>query len=118
VVSGIFLDDLRFPNRLADCTLCHPGSTWLLEAIPATAAPTIANETASILHSASAAHPATDPRMLPVAAACLSCHGTAWAYAHAAQYTVSGVEQCAQCHAKGALGVPAVHGLATPTASP
>jgi OmcA/MtrC family decaheme c-type cytochrome len=118
VVSGIFLDDLRFPNRLADCTLCHPGSTWLLEGIPATAAPTTANETATILHSASAAHPATDPSMLPMAAACLSCHGTSWAYAHAAQYTVGVVEQCGQCHTKGALGVPTAHGLATPTTSP
>jgi OmcA/MtrC family decaheme c-type cytochrome len=116
VISGVFLDDIRFPNRLADCTLCHEGTTWLLEGQPADASPTIANETATILHAAAAGHATSEPRLLPITATCVSCHGTSFAYAHAAQYVEAGVERCAQCHAKGALGVPAAHGLATPTA--
>lgn len=118
VISGVFLDDIRFPNRLADCTLCHEGSTWLLDGQPANAAPTTANETASIRHSASATHGASDGTLLPITATCVSCHGTVFAYDHAARYTVDGVEACGQCHTKGALGVPAAHGLATPTATP
>ncbi|MCM2333807.1 MAG: hypothetical protein NDI82_07650 [Anaeromyxobacteraceae bacterium] len=114
--TPFFFDDFRFPNRLADCTLCHEGRTWLIEGQPADAAPTTANETATILHSAVAAHPASEPRWLPIAATCNSCHGTAFAFAHAARYTVDGVEQCAQCHTRGAVGVPAAHGLEAPTA--
>jgi len=53
-----------------------------------------------------------------MAAACLSCHGTSYAYAHAARYTTSGVEGCASCHSKGTLGVPAAHGLAAPATTP
>ncbi len=113
-----FFDDVRFPNRLADCTLCHPGRAWLLEAIPADAAPTTANETATIAHAASASHTGADAVLRPMAAACLSCHGTAFASEHAAQYTSGGVEACAQCHAKGSLGVAAAHGLSAPAAAP
>lgn len=118
VVSGVFLDDIRFPNRLANCTLCHAGTTWLIEGQPVDAAPTTANETATIAHSAGAAHGPGDAVLLPVTATCVSCHGTAYAYDHAARYTRDGVEQCAQCHTKGALGVPAAHGLAAPAAAP
>lgn len=117
VVSGVFLDDIRFPNRLADCTLCHEGTTWLLEGIPPGAAPTTANERATLTHSASASHGGADATLLPITATCVSCHGTAFAYDHAARYTVNGVEACAQCHTKGALGVPTAHGLAAPAAT-
>jgi len=117
VAAGLFLGEGRFPNRLADCTLCHDGTTWLIEGQPADASPTIANETATITHAATASHTAADPRWLPITATCNSCHGTAWAYAHAATYTEGGVETCAQCHTKGSLGVPAAHGLAAPTAT-
>ncbi len=118
VVSGIFLDDIRFPNRLADCTLCHEGTTWLISGQPADAAPTTANETATIAHAASAAHGAGDQVLRPITATCVSCHGTTSAYAHAARYVKDGVETCAQCHTKGAMGVPAAHGLADPSATP
>jgi OmcA/MtrC family decaheme c-type cytochrome len=112
VVAGLFLDEARFPARLANCLLCHPGETWSLEAIPAGAPPTTANESATIRHAAAAAHAAGEPQLLPITAACNSCHGTAWAAAHAAQYTTAAAgEQCAQCHTRGALGVGAAHGL-------
>lgn len=118
VISGVFLDDIRFPNRLADCTLCHEGTTWLLEGQPADASPTIANETAAITHSATGTHASSEARMLPMAATCNSCHGTADAYQHAARYTEGETELCAQCHTRGALGVPAAHGLPSPAATP
>lgn len=115
VIAGLFLDDIRFPNRLADCTLCHAGTTWLIEGQPATAAPTTANETGTLLHSATSAHGAAEAAWPPVTATCNSCHGTAFAYAHAARYTAGGVESCAQCHTRGSVGVPAAHGLTAPT---
>jgi OmcA/MtrC family decaheme c-type cytochrome len=117
LANAFFFDDVRFPNRLADCTLCHEGTTWLIEGQPADASPTIANENASITHAATASHTAAVPRWPPIAATCNSCHGTAFAYAHAAAYTEGGVEACAQCHTKGALGVPEAHGLPAPTAT-
>lgn len=107
-------DDFGFPDRLADCTRCHPGASWTLGAIPPDASPTIANETASVQHAATAAHAAGERRWPPVTASCNSCHGGAFAAAHAASYLVDGVEQCAQCHLRGALGVAAAHGLAEP----
>jgi OmcA/MtrC family decaheme c-type cytochrome len=106
-----FFDDVVFPNRLADCTTCHAPDTFALEAVPATAAPTVANETASIRHAATAAHVAGEPRTLPLAAACLSCHGDAFGRDHAARSTSGTTEQCAQCHGRGVYGVREIHGL-------
>jgi len=107
-----FFDDIRFPNRLADCTLCHADGAFALEAVPAGAPDTVANETATLQHAATAPHAATEARLKPLTAACNGCHGTAWAAAHAAQYTtVAAGEQCAQCHTRGALGVRAAHQL-------
>jgi len=108
---------VRFPNRLANCDICHLGGTAAVEAIPLDARPTLANESATILHKGTFAHQAGEPAILPITASCISCHGTPFGYAHAAQYTVAGVEQCAQCHVKGALSVATAHGLST-TATP
>ncbi len=112
--TPFFFADFGFPNRLKNCALCHPGATWTLEAIPPDASPTIANETATLQHAATAAHGAGERRWLPVTATCLSCHGSNAAFGHAAKYTLGTEEQCAQCHARGALGVAAAHGLAEP----
>jgi len=107
-----FFDDIRFPNRLADCRLCHAAGTYALEAIPAGAPDTVANETATLQHAAAAPHAASEARMKPFTAACLGCHGTAFAAAHAARHTGADGEQCLQCHGgKGTLGVRAAHGL-------
>lgn len=111
VVAGLFLDEARFPAPLANCLLCHPGETWSLEAIPAGAPPTTANESATIRHGATASHAAGEPQLLPQTASCNSCHATAFAFAHAAKYTTAEGEQCLQCHVRGALGVRAAHGL-------
>jgi len=112
VIAGQFFDSARYPAPLADCRTCHPGTTYALEAVPAGAAPTIANESATIRHAASSTHPADEPPLLPQTAACNSCHATAYSYAHAARYTTAAGEQCLPCHgSKGSLSVRAVHGL-------
>jgi len=113
--AALLYEEVRFPGPLQTCTACHLDGTWTLAAIPADAQPTTANESGSIVHAGTAAHAAGEAALGPMAAACRSCHGTAFAQAHAASHTTaSGVEQCASCHAKGALGVAAVHGLAEP----
>ena len=79
-----------------------------------TAEPTVANETASIMHSAKATHAAAEPKVLPIQSSCLSCHDTGPGWVHAANHTVGTVEDCATCHGgtTGALSIPVVHGLA------
>jgi OmcA/MtrC family decaheme c-type cytochrome len=110
VVSGSkLLDDVEFPGDLANCLLCHLEGTYSPDAIQADAAPTVANETPTILHQGTAAHVAGERARPPTTAACMGCHDTATALVHSSRYTVSGVEQCAQCHVKGA--VKTVHGL-------
>ena len=50
---GLF-DDIRFPNDLANCTLCHVGKAYLPENVPADAPPTVANENPWIMHASNA----------------------------------------------------------------
>jgi OmcA/MtrC family decaheme c-type cytochrome len=108
-----FFDEVRFPNQLQNCMLCHVGRTHTIEAMPAGAQPTTANETGTIQHQGTASHGAAEARLLPVQASCLSCHETGTAQFHDATYTVGTAEQCAQCHAgSGSLGVDAAHGIA------
>jgi OmcA/MtrC family decaheme c-type cytochrome len=108
-----FFDDIRFPNSLANCRLCHVEETFLIEALPATAQPTVANETGSILHASTLAHGAFEPKVLPIQSACMSCHDTGVGRSHAAGHTVGTVEACATCHggSTGSLSIPGAHGL-------
>jgi len=103
----------EFPNDQANCTICHYQGSYHPENIPADALPTWGNETAKLLHvGGTAAHPANEPGVLPMAAACNGCHATAFAQFHAAQYTSGGKEQCLTCHgAKGSQSVDRVHGI-------
>ncbi len=111
--SKFFFDEALFPGDLADCTLCHEGKTYTVEAVPADAPPTRANETATILHAAgSAAHPDTEPAIPPIQAACLGCHASGATQDHARRKTAGGVEQCAECHVRGPTSVEVAHGLA------
>jgi OmcA/MtrC family decaheme c-type cytochrome len=113
MINRTFYDDARYPNDLRNCTVCHLGKAYLLEAIPPGAPPTVANETRSVFHTAkSATHLASEPTMQPDAAACLGCHATGATFAHVALNTSATVENCKQCHATGALGVDVAHGLA------
>ena len=118
--SPVFFDDVIFPGDLRNCTLCHTGKTYLVENVPASAPPTIANETANIRHAANTtAHSAGEPSTPPIQAACFGCHATGATIAHAQSKTVGGVETCGQCHSQGPVAVEVAHGLAplTTTAS-
>ena len=109
-----FFDDVRFPGDLANCTLCHVNGSYAIESIPASALPTVANETATVQHQANAAHASTEESTPRIEAACLACHDTGAARAHMQQVTTTqGAEQCANCHGLNAplLGVKAAHGL-------
>ena len=115
-----YFDDIRFPNKIINCRLCHSGEAFYVETVERLSVlPTVVNETASVLHLspgggvlATATHPATDPRIPPLQAACTGCHDTVIAAAHCNEYTSGGVESCSPCHAAGqTLSVTAVHGL-------
>jgi OmcA/MtrC family decaheme c-type cytochrome len=107
-----FLDDVRFPGNLADCTLCHANGTFHVESVPAGARPTVANETPTLQHKGSPAPATGEPSTLPVAAACMGCHDTGAAQAHAASNTIDGKENCRVCHGtNGFMSVDQVHGL-------
>ncbi len=112
--AALFFDDVSFPNDLANCRVCHVEESFWLEAMPARALPTVANETGSILHSGKATHGSSEPKVGPIQSACMSCHDTGPGRIHAANHTVGTVEACATCHggSSGALSVPGAHGLA------
>lgn len=122
--NAFFLDDIRFPGDLANCEVCHLRDTWTIESVPAGALATTANEKPNIRHAATfkadgslntaatASHPTTDPKVLPVTAACLSCHTNGAAVDHAADKTSGGVEQCPTCHGEsGAESVRKWHSV-------
>jgi OmcA/MtrC family decaheme c-type cytochrome len=107
-----FFDDVRFPNNLANCTLCHENGSYAPESVPAKGLPTVANETATIQHQGSAAHGPSESVTAPIQAACLGCHDTSAAQLHAQENTIAGQEQCSACHSVNAfMSVNAVHGL-------
>jgi OmcA/MtrC family decaheme c-type cytochrome len=112
IVSGKFWDDIHYPNDLANCTACHVGKSYLIEAIPSNAAPTVANETASDLHAPFSPVHAPGEATPPITSACVSCHDTGASQSHVANYSPGGVERCAQCHTQGPVSVEVAHGLA------
>ncbi len=113
----MFFDEGIFPGDLANCTTCHEGKSYTIEAVPEDAPPTVANETPTIMHQNTPTHVAGEPAIPPVQSACLGCHANGFTKAHAAAHTASGVEQCAQCHTRGAYSVDVAHGLAAPDAT-
>ncbi len=112
---ALFFDEGLFPNDLRNCTACHSGKTYLVDAVPAGAPATVANETGTVRHAGSAAHVAGEAATPPIQAACLGCHANGGTIEHARSKTVGGVETCTQCHSKGSLSVEVVHGLAPPS---
>ncbi len=107
-----FFDEGAFPAPLGNCTLCHVGTSYRVDSVPADAPPTTANENPTTRHAGTSAHVAGEQATPPVQAACLGCHANGFAAAHAAGHTAGGVEQCAQCHVRGTYAVDVVHGLA------
>jgi hypothetical protein len=112
--KAYFFDRGGFPNDLRNCTLCHLGKSYLVEAVPADAVPTLANEHAEILHAGGKDAPPLpdEPSTPPIQASCLGCHATGATFEHVASKTVGGVETCGNCHVKGPVSVEVAHGLA------
>jgi OmcA/MtrC family decaheme c-type cytochrome len=115
----VFFDDIRFPNDLANCEVCHLPNTWTIESIPAGAQPTTANERGNILHTGTSTTPATathtstsEPKALPITGTCLTCHTSGAAAQHAAGEISGSVELCATCHgASGAQSIRRMHSV-------
>jgi OmcA/MtrC family decaheme c-type cytochrome len=111
-LNAFFFDEAAFPGDLADCTLCHVGTSYEVEAVPSTALATLANETSGLMHTGTAIHVEGEPATPPIQAACLGCHDTAAAHFHAAKQTSGTTERCASCHgATAPYSVAKMHGL-------
>lgn len=107
-----FYDEARFPSDLARCTSCHAGTSYRVEEVPPDALPTVANETATVRHAGDQVH-TTCAATPPITAACLGCHGNAYAQAHVGRYQTLAGEACASCHGAGAAyAVEKTHGFA------
>ena len=108
-----FRDRGESPHDLKDCRVCHLDGTWNIESIPAGAAPTVANETASVRHHDTETHEPDEAKLYPIAAACLGCHANGHAVFHTARYgAATGKETCGSCHGtKGSYAVEKLHGL-------
>ncbi|MDP3879198.1 MAG: OmcA/MtrC family decaheme c-type cytochrome [Dehalococcoidales bacterium] len=85
---GVFnFNEIGFPGDLTNCAKCHVGDSYKLP-LPETAANTLApREFYSPLG--------------PAAAACLGCHDSKSASAHASTMTTTFGEACATCHGPG-----------------
>jgi len=95
---GSFHDfsDVAFPGDLRDCETCHVDDSYQLP-LPSGVLPTMSPQTL------------VDP-LQPTAAACLSCHDSDDAAAHAESNTVFFGEACAACHGPNAeFAVDKVH---------
>jgi OmcA/MtrC family decaheme c-type cytochrome len=81
--------EVVFPGDLRNCESCHLAGTFAVP-LPADVLPTLSPNTA------------INPIMLPTTSACLSCHDSDDAAAHADANTSSNLgESCATCHATG-----------------
>ena len=89
---------VRFPGDLRDCLTCHvDGTQQVLENMPAGRLPT---QTPNDFYTP----------QLPTAAACLGCHDSQSAAAHAFVNTAPFGEACAACHGpNAAFSVDKVH---------
>ena len=89
-------NELHFPGDRRDCSTCHVGNSYTLP-LPAGLLPTVT------------------PRgywtpTQPIAAACLGCHDSIEAAAHAFLQTAIFGESCVVCHKEGAaFAVSKVH---------
>ncbi|HET7754027.1 MAG TPA: OmcA/MtrC family decaheme c-type cytochrome [Anaeromyxobacteraceae bacterium] len=99
-----YFDEVRVPplGRMR-CSSCHEGDSFLLESVPADSAPTISNETSTIMHTGTPSHAATENQNPAMRSACLSCHDTARAKEHADAFTAGLTERCRECHTEGKL---------------
>jgi OmcA/MtrC family decaheme c-type cytochrome len=111
--SLFYFDELRVPALARmRCTSCHEEDTYTLEALPLDAAPTVANETPTIMHTGTQQHAAGENTVPPIRSACLSCHDTPFARQHADAFTAGLTERCRECHTEGNVAaVKTAHGI-------
>jgi len=95
--------ELRFPGDLRNCAGCHTGTTWQLP-LPSGVLPTVTSVVSGGVEMFGDPTPPTQD-------ACLACHDSPDAAAHAQSNTTgSGSESCGVCHAEGKVeAVSAVH---------
>jgi len=87
------LGEVRFPGDRRDCQTCHLEDTNLLP-LPEGLLPTRLTTIVAGVETPLEERP-------PTTAACLSCHDTSDALAHAQINTFEGVEVCHVCHGEG-----------------
>jgi len=99
--------EVRFPGDRRNCAGCHVGGSELLP-LPAGLLPTIES---FVDVSGGPAVETVTGGIPPVQDACLACHDSADAAAHAeTNTTASGAEACAVCHGEGSMAaVSEVH---------
>jgi OmcA/MtrC family decaheme c-type cytochrome len=86
--TGANFNDVLYPGDRRDCNQCHKGTSYTLPvAVPATQVTWPANAWSPVL---------------PTAAACLGCHDTQDAAAHAQANTAPFGEACSVCHKESA----------------
>jgi OmcA/MtrC family decaheme c-type cytochrome len=95
--------EIRFPGDLRNCEKCHAGTSWQVP-LPAGVLPTVESVVSGGVESVVGHVPPTQD-------ACLACHDTPDAAAHAESNTTpSGAESCGVCHAEGSIeAVSEVH---------
>jgi OmcA/MtrC family decaheme c-type cytochrome len=99
------LGEVRFPGDRRDCATCHENGSQLLP-LPAGLLPT------RLTTNVAGTETTVEDRP-PVTAACLTCHGSDSALAHARANTFGGTEACQVCHGEGrVVPVSEVHARA------
>jgi hypothetical protein len=97
--------DVHFPGDRRDCAACHKGTTYLL--------PLPAGVHATLVTQVNAGNETVIGNIPPTQDACLACHDSDAALAHAETNTTgAGAEACEVCHGAGAIAdVAVVHML-------
>src|SRR6185369_8507995 len=86
--------ELRFPGNLRNCATCHTGTSYQVP-LPSGVLPTVESVVSGAVESVTGHLPPTQD-------ACLACHDTPDAAAHAETNTTpSGAEACGVCHGEG-----------------
>jgi len=99
------LGEVRFPGDRRDCATCHENGSQLLP-LPGNLPPT------RFTTNVAGSEVLVEDRP-PVMAACLTCHGSETALAHARANTFSGTEACQVCHGEGRVAaISEVHARA------
>ncbi|HET9597044.1 MAG TPA: OmcA/MtrC family decaheme c-type cytochrome [Anaeromyxobacteraceae bacterium] len=116
-----FFDEIRFPTSRANCQICHLPDTNTLDSLREDALPTRSMQQGQAVTDASGnvTTGGTIAVVPPIQAACLACHDTPEAHAHATVMTQvpagapagsGAVETCRVCHSENSdFAVSKVH---------